>query len=174
MSLGSVSSYRRSIHIVGGILLVYALLVATHLGEFWPFSIYPMFSQAGNPWTRAVVRTVPDRAEAHSWDAVPFSDLPGEPYPVVPRGLNQNDIANYVSKTDTWTDQRLRGFRGLFEKSYDFSAPLLIMKVRGKLEGDSVSIQATPVMRLHRDTTVFNPSLASTPDESPALSSATP
>lgn len=165
--------YKNAIKVIGIVLAVYAVLVATHRGEFWPFSIYPMFSQAGNPWTRAVVRTVPERSEAHSWNAVPFSDLPGEPYPVTPRGLNQNDIANYVSKTDTWTTQRLRGFRSLFEENYDFSEALLVMKVRGELEDNAVSIEATPVMRLHRDTTFFNPSLPSTPEASSALSAVT-
>ena len=172
MSLGSEMPHRRSVRIVGATLLVYALLVASHLGEFWPFSIYPMFSQAGNPWTRAVVRTVPDEPEAHSWDAVPFTDLPGNPYPVVPQGISQNDVANYVSKTENWTEQRLNGFRSLFGKRYDFSKPLLVMKVRGALVGDSVSIKATPVMRLEQDTTFFNPSLSSSPaaDEPEALS----
>jgi hypothetical protein len=161
--------YHRSIRIVGATLLVYAVLVATHLGEFWPFSIYPMFSQAGNPWTRAVVRTVPDDPEAISWDAVPLSDLPGDPYPVLPKGINQNDVANYVSKTSAWTKQRVRGFRSLFEDNYDFARPLLVMKVRGELVGDSVSIRATPVLLMETDTTRFNPS---TP-LSPALDDAT-
>jgi hypothetical protein len=46
------------------------------------------------------------------------------------------------------------------------------MKVRGALVGDSVSIKATPVMRLEQDTTFFNPSLSSSPaaDEPEALS----
>ena len=172
MSLDAVTPYRRSIRIVGATLLVYALLVATHLGEFWPFSIYPMFSQAGNPWTRAVVRTVPADPDAHTWDAVPFSELPGDPFPVVPRGISQNDVSNYVSKTDTWTEKRLRGFRSLFGSDYDFSKPLLVLKVRGALESDSVSITATPVMRLENDTTLFNPSLSS--EMSASLSATTP
>jgi hypothetical protein len=46
--------------VIGIILLIYAVLVASHEGEFWPFSIYPMFSQAGNPWTRAMVIDVTD------------------------------------------------------------------------------------------------------------------
>ena len=170
----SMTLYRRSIRIVGATLVVYALLVATHLGEFWPFSIYPMFSQAGNPWTRAVVRTVPDDAEAVAWKAVPFSDLPGNPYPVAPKGINQNDVANYVSKTSAWTEQRVRGFRSLFESSYDFEKPLLVMKVRGALTGDSVSIQATPVMLLEGDTTRFSPSVPLAPSLEDATAQATP
>lgn len=31
-------------------MVVFAVLVGTHEGEFWTFSIDPMFSQAGNPW----------------------------------------------------------------------------------------------------------------------------
>ena len=167
-----VTPYHKSVRVVGATLLVYALLVATHLGEFWPFSIYPMFSQAGNPWTRAVVRTVPATPDAHTWDAVPFADLPGQPFPVVPKGISQNDVSNYVSKTDTWTEQRIRGFRSLFGNDYDFSKPLLIMKVRGALKNDAVSITATPVMRLEKDTTLFSPSLS--PDRLPPVSTSNP
>lgn len=150
--------HRRSIRIVGATLLVYAVLVATHLGEFWPFSIYPMFSQAGNPWTRAVVREVPESAQNASWDATPFTDLPGQAFSMVPRGISQNDVSNYVSKTSAWTPERLRGLRSLFEANYDFEQSLLIYKVRGSLQGDSVAISATPVMMMQRDTTRFNPS----------------
>lgn len=151
--------YKRAIQIVGTVLAVYALLVATHLGEFWPFSIYPMFSQAGNPWTRAIVRIVPEDVEDPSWEAVRLSELPGTPFAVGLHGLNQNDIANYVSKTEIWTPQRRRGFRSLFTSTYDFDKPLLVLKVRGTLSGDSVSVRATPVLRLERDTTRLHPSL---------------
>jgi hypothetical protein len=150
--------HRKSIRIVGATLLVYALLVATHLGEFWPFSIYPMFSQAGNPWTRAVVREVPDTPAENAWTETRLGSLPGEAFPVIPRGISQNDVSNYVSKTSAWTPQRLRGLRSLFEANYDFEQSLMVYKVRGRLEGDSVSISATPVMLMQRDTTRFNPS----------------
>ncbi len=152
--------YKRSIRIIGGVFVVYALLVATHLGEFWPFSIYPMFSQAGNPWTRAVVREMPDDVERlESWEAVPFQDLPGAAYPLVPRGINTNDVANYVSKTETWTPGRQRGLRSLFTKSQDLDQPLLVMRVRGALNSDSVSVRATPVMLVTQDTLDLHPDL---------------
>jgi hypothetical protein len=152
--------YRRSIRVIGVVLAVYALLVATHLGEFWPFSIYPMFSQAGQPWTRAVVREMPDDVDrVSSWDAVPFQDLPGAPYPLVPRGVNTNDVANYVSKVNTWTPARQRGLRNLFVKSQDLDRPVLVMRVRGVLQGDSVAVRATPVMLVTNDTLDLHPDL---------------
>ena len=167
-----MSLYSKSIRIVGITLLIYAVLVATHLGEFWPFSIYPMFSQAGNPWTRALVREVPDHAERLSWSATSLDDLPGTPFPVMEHGINQNDVANYVTKTSEWTDQRIRGFRSIFARSHDFDNPLLVYKVRGTLSGDSVSIEAMPVMLMERDTTRFRPSIQ--PSSTAGLSSSDP
>jgi hypothetical protein len=153
---------RRALRIVGGVLVVYALLVATHLGEFWPFSIYPMFSQAGNPWTRAVVRELPSQTDPDtlSWEAVSLQELPGAPYPVAPKGINQNDVANYVSKTDRWTDERVQGLRSLFTKGRTLSSPLLVLRVRGKLEADTVAVTATPVLLFEPDTTRLHPSPA--------------
>ena len=150
----------RALRVVGGVLVVYALLVATHLGEFWPFSIYPMFSQAGNPWTRAVVRELPSQADPDtlSWDAASLQDLPGTSYPVAPKGINQNDVANYVSKTDRWTDERVQGLRSLFTKGRTLSSPLFVFRVRGTLEADSVAVTATPVLLFAPDTTRLHPS----------------
>ncbi|MBB4070129.1 hypothetical protein GGQ18_002737 [Salinibacter ruber] len=164
---------KRALQIVGGVLVVYALLVATHLGEFWPFSIYPMFSQAGNPWTRAMVREMPSQTDPDtlSWDAVSLQSLPGASYPLAPKGINQNDVANYVSKTDQWSDERVQGLRSLFTKGRSLSAPLLVFRVRGELNSDSVGVAATPVLLFAPDTTRINPSpaartVASTPPPS--------
>lgn len=166
---------RKALRIIGIVLAVYALLVATHKGEFWPFSIYPMFSQAGNPWTRAVVREVPPETTAESidWSTVPFENVAGEPYPLAPKNINQNDVANYVSKTDDWTPGRVQGLRSLFTKNRTLTAPLLVYRVRGVLADDTVSVSATPVMLFAPDTTHLNPSpaartLGSTVAESPA------
>lgn len=152
--------HRKSMQILGGVLLVYALLVATHLGEFWPFSIYPMFSQAGNPWTRAVVREMPSDLDPDtlSWREVSLESLPGTAYPVEPRGINQNDVANYVSKTEEWTEERIQGLRSLFTKNRPLPSPLLVMRVRGEMDGDSVAVSATPVMLFAPDSTVLHPS----------------
>lgn len=57
-----MSTHKR---IIGIVLLINILLVSTHRGEFWPFSIFPMFSQAGNPWSRGVVENVRDTTRAN-------------------------------------------------------------------------------------------------------------
>jgi hypothetical protein len=157
-----MNAAKRSIRIIGGVLVVYALLVATHLGEFWPFSIYPMFSQAGNPWTRSIVRELPSQADPDtlSWEAVRLQDLPGRPYPLEPKGINQNDVANYVSKTETWTDERVQGLRSLFFKNRSLDASLLVYRVRGELVADTVSISATPVLLFTPSASHLNPSPA--------------
>ncbi|WP_263820788.1 hypothetical protein [Salinibacter sp.] len=151
---------KRALQIVGGVLVVYALLVATHLGEFWPFSIYPMFSQAGNPWTRAMVREMPSQTDPDtlSWDAVSLQSLPGASYPLAPKGINQNDVANYVSKTDRWTNERVQGLRSLFTKGRVLSSPLLVYRVQGTLVADTVAVTATPVLLFEPDTTRLHPS----------------
>jgi len=158
-----MSTYTKALRVIGIVLVVYGLLVATHRGEFWPFSIYPMFSQAGNPWTRSIVRKMPD-GETPSWESTSLQDLPGTPFPVQARGINQNDVANYVSKTDRWTRQRLQGLRGLFDDSYDFSSPLLVMKVRGQLVDDSVAVKATPLILYATDETHLHPSITVSSD----------
>lgn len=158
-----MNSYTKALRVIGAVLVVYALLVATHRGEFWPFSIYPMFSQAGNPWTRSVVRTMPD-GETPSWEATSLQNLPGAPFPLQERGINQNDVANYVSKTEEWTPQRVQGLRNVFAPTHDFSPPLLVMQVRGELVDDSVAVTATPLILYSADSTRLHPSIAGPPD----------
>lgn len=155
-----MSFQKRALRLVGFVLVVYALLVSTHLGEFWPFSIYPMFSQAGQPWSRAVVRELPSHASTGDMElgTMPMDSLPGTTYPLVPRGINQNDVANYVSKTTEWTDERIAGLRSLFDKRNTLSQSLLVARVRGSLVGDSVAVEATPVIIFAPDSTHLIPS----------------
>jgi len=153
--------YSRARSILLATLLVYGLLVATHEGEFWPFSIYPMFSQAGNPWSRAVVREVPDAA-AVPWTTVSsFEALPGTPFPLAEYGIDPIDLANFVSKTETWDVDRLDGLRTMFYDRVD-QQDLLVVRVNGRLAGqDTVALEYVPYVLMRTDTTALNPSLAS-------------
>ncbi|UXP30912.1 hypothetical protein N6H18_11175 [Reichenbachiella agarivorans] len=146
-----------------GSFLVYALLVATHLGEFWPFSVYPMFSQAGRPWNRSLVRDVDANMISSDdlWKEVKLGDLPGEPVPMVPLGISQNDMANMVSKTKVWDSDRVLGLRKLFDKYLDEKI-FLVFKAHGEKvdnEEEPVSVKFTPFILLSADTTIFNPNL---------------
>lgn len=142
-----------------GTLLVYALLVATHRGEFWPFSIYPMFSQAGNPWSRAVVRDISEDPDPVQWETTSLDSLPGRPFALRPNGVDNIDLANFVSKTETWTPKRVQGLRSLFT-SHLADRELLVMRVRGRMvEGDSVVVEFEPYVHMAPDSTALNPGL---------------
>ena len=150
---------RRALSALLGTLVVYTVLVATHAGEFWPFSIYPMFSQAGQPWSRAVVRDVSGTG-AVPWDTVVAHEaLPGTPFPLAEYGIDPIDLSNFVSKTTTWNPARVKGLRTMF---YDQSIErdLLVVRVNGRLAGaDSVALEFVPYVHVQADTVALNPHL---------------
>lgn len=154
---------RRASKLLLGTLLVFALLVATHRGEFWPFSIYPMFSQAGDPWSRAVVRDLSSDPSSLRWEAMSLNELPGHPFALRPNGVNNIDLANFVSKTDRWTPQRREGLRSLFRPHLP-EHDLLVMRVNGRMiQRDSVEVEFVPSVLITSDTTLLNPDLRSSP-----------
>lgn len=127
-----------------GVLLVYAVTVATNLGEFWPFSIYPMFSQAGNPWNRALVREIPPE-DSIRWEPSSLNDLPGLDYGVSSNNVDAIDLANFVSKTEVWNEQRVGALSMMLLAGKEEALRLQVFKVRAHLtEDDSVAIVATP------------------------------
>ena len=151
---------RKAFRVIAGVLVIYGLLVGFHEGEFWPFSIYPMFSQAGHPWTRALVRDLPETPPPEDlWQVTDFEGMPGEPLALVPRGLWQNDLANFVSKTKVWDRARIDGLRTMLGTGDLRQRTLLVMKMQGRLDGDDVTITATPFMLLTPDSVAFNPNL---------------
>lgn len=136
--------------------LIYALLVATHLGEFWPFSIYPMFSQAGHPWKRAIVRDVTNLENDTLWKSYNHQNLVGEAVPLDELNINTNDIANLLSKTEVWTPGKINGVRKLFLNELE-SKNLLLFQAKGELdEQDSVKVQFVPFIYMTQDTTILN------------------
>ena len=150
---------RRARRALLGTFFVYALLVATHLGEFWPFSIYPMFSQGGNDWSRAVVRSVPDTLDPDWRTATRAERLPGTGFPLTPHGIDPIDLSNYVSKTDAWTPERTTGLRTMFGDETERHT-FLVMRVNGRLtERDSVVVEYVPYALVQDRGVTLNPSL---------------
>lgn len=134
------------------------MLVATNEGEFWPFSIYPMFSQAGNSWSRSIVRI--EDPDAVTWDTLNVTDLPGNPYPLLEHGVDPIDLANFVSKTRHWDESRLRGLRRMFRIDESDVPPIVVYRVTGHItDGDSVQVVFIPYVALGSTTTRLNPSL---------------
>lgn len=141
------SFQKRSTRYLIGVFLVFGLLVAPHEGEFWPFSIYPMFSKAGNPWTRALVRDVTDTPDSLKWQSTDLQNLNGSPVALQDYGVDQIDFANFVSKTKEWTPRRKQALQVMFGKENIKERELMVMKVHGRLVGDdSVTVEAVPLL----------------------------
>ena len=142
--------------------MVYAALVASHRGEFWPFSIYPMFSGAGKPWTRALVREIepPVPGDSLLWQPARLSTLPGQPVPLDRHGIKQNDLANFVSKTTSWDITLQNGLRRMFSHPPLSDRHLLVMRAQGRLlEDDSIDVDLEPFLLLTPESLRFNPNL---------------
>lgn len=77
-----------------------------------------MFSRAGRPWSRAIVCDFSHETSTPRWTSVSAAQLPGEPFALLPHGIDPIDLANFVSKTETWDADRVRGLRQMF---YDVS-----------------------------------------------------
>ena len=147
---------RRAARALGWTLLVYAALVSTHEGEFWPFSIYPMFSRAGQPWHRVVAREVaPDAPVA--WAAVHSDSLPGRPFGLMTRGVEPIDLADLINKTDRWTPARINALRRLLHTEREHR--LIIVRADGELTDDEVVVGYRPFALVHRDTVRLHPDL---------------
>jgi len=149
---------QKSIRVTLISFLIYGALVATHEGEYWPFSIYPMFSQAGNPWTRALVRDITYVPDSLIWETTDLSSLQGEPVSMRKIGVDQIDYSNFVSKTKSWNEERIAALRTMLGEDYFVSSDWMIYKVKGKLIGnDSVSVAYIPYLMFSHDSTSFNP-----------------
>ena len=136
------------------LLVLYALTCAAHEGEFWPFSIYPMFSRAGHPWTRALVRGV--ERTPPPWETREIDALPGRPVALRDIGVFQNDLANYLARTPSWNEASVAGLASMFAADLEESN-LIVYRVEGRIAGGSPRIRATPVLCLTANGAMLNP-----------------
>ncbi len=141
--------------------LLSGILLATHEGEYWPFSIYPMFSKAGNPWTRAIVTDVSNVDSASVWQTTSLNEINGTVESILDAGVDQIDFSNFVSKTRNWDEKRVQALRTMLGEQHFYNEDWMIFKVRGQMVGDdSVTVQVTPYLLFKSDTTLFNPNLS--------------
>lgn len=139
-TVADVRSFRR---LTLRILLVAVLLLASHAGEFWPFSILPMFSHAGVPWTRTMVRDISgemlDDAAAAGAEATR-----GTPFPLASIGVAQNDLAKLVlGFGDTLDDDEAALLASMFAEARN-ARRLLLVRVTGSLSHDQVTLRHVP------------------------------
>ena len=141
-------------------LIIYALLMATHLGEFWPFSVYPMFSVAGKPWMRQISREIPVLPEENLWTEVVVKELPGKPFVVSQYGLNQADLSSFVKKTKVWDQEHVTELKAKFAQVLD-TTNIVVYNAKGifdKSQGE-VNITLKPVFYFSKDQSLMNPEL---------------
>lgn len=155
-----MNKFTRYKTILFSVLIINILLVATHEGEFWPFSIFPMFSQAGNPWSRGVVQQIDSLEDSTLWETKPRSQIQNRVLSLDSIGVDAIDYANFVSKTETWNAPRIQGLRDLLQIE-DYSGSMwMATQVKGYLtENDSVVVVAVPLLLVTPDTTYHNPDL---------------
>jgi hypothetical protein len=149
----------RSVKTLGLLFLLMTVLVATHEGEFWPFSIYPMFSQAGKPWSRAVVRDYSGVPDQTLWDPATIDSVRGEPFALRDHDIEGPDIANFVVKNRDWSVESRNAFRKIF-LDYLADRRLMLFRVDGRYEDNRFDVRATPVLLMSSDTTLVNPILS--------------
>lgn len=152
---------QKALKVLYVVLIINCVLVATHLGEFWPMSIYPMFSKAGQPWTRALVHDYTNVPDSTIWEMRSYDTLPGKNVSIRAMGVDQIDYSNFVSKTKTWDEKRVTALRFMLGEDQYQNKDLMIMKVNGRLIGDdSVGVEIVPYLLFKSDTTLFNPNLS--------------
>lgn len=140
-------------------LVISWILLACHEGEFFPFSIYPMFSGAGRPWSRALVRDVTHVEASAQWKTCDLRDLPGEAVALDPTGVETIDLADYINKTTIWTPQRLSGLRALFGAYPGSGRVWIIYRVTGHLIESGIMLHSVPHIRLAGDSITHHPTL---------------
>ena len=160
LRMTQISPARKANRAILALLVVSSALVATNLGEFWPFSIYPMFSQGGNNWSRTLVRGI-EPGQAVEWQPSTLDDLPGDPVGVRSYGVDPIDLANFVAKTQEWTEARVDALHRMFFRDSPADRRLLVFRVNGVLtDGDEVVVEAVPYVLLDSGNTQINPVLA--------------
>ena len=157
-----MKKYTKCKFILLATLALDVILVATHEGEFWPFSIFPMFSQAGNPWSRGVLERIENKNDSTIWDNKTISEIEHRVVSLDSIGVDAIDYANFVSKTENWNQKRIIALRDLLNIAEYPNAQWMATRVKGYLtEDDSVVVEAVPLFLFTPDTTYKNPNIFS-------------
>ena len=136
--------FRRLALSIAGIVTV---LLASHAGEFWPFSILPMFSGAGRPWMRVLVRDV----SAESGPITTAMARAGTPFPLASIDLSQNDLAKLVLGFGDTLDPEEASLLSTMFATPRRERRLLLVRVTGSLEGGKVSLHNAPFAVLDKE-----------------------
>lgn len=119
-------------------------------------SVFPMFSQAGRPWARVIVREL-NATEPLSWDTLQTpTALPGRPFPLNETDLDPVDLADFVMRTDLWEAPRRQALQRLFGAALE-GRHLLIVQVRSFPSSNGIQLYYIPLPVLTTDTIQVHP-----------------
>jgi endo-1,4-beta-D-glucanase Y len=138
---------KRATYSLAIVMVIFTITVATHEGEFWPFSIYPMFSQAGNPWNRALlVRLDNEEITQFDWKTVHADSLPGNVVALADIGADNIDFANFVGKTKDWSPDRVAALRTFLGMTVATDEAYVAYRIHGRRnEIGEVELMSHPV-----------------------------
>lgn len=163
-------TYKKTARILLGIFALQACLLATHLGEFWPFSIYPMFSKAGQTWTRALAKDVTAISPELYWHQPSnLQQLSGKPFALDEINIHQNDISNLLFKVKIWDDKAKETIKHLFSPALEKGKKIMVYKVNGSLSPNEsadkqVQFSYTPFILLTKDAAILSPQISKESD----------
>jgi hypothetical protein len=149
---------KKAIYLLAGILVAYIALTATHKGEFWPFSIYPVFSQGAHPWDYAVVRGVNLNSKGPVWTKKTVKQLRGDLIGLNHLGLTQTKLSVFLDQKWPPNETKIQLLRKYFKNKLS-DKNILIYKVHGQRTGKKSSFamtNCTPLILLKQDTTLLN------------------
>tara|TARA_E500000178_G_scaffold200736_1_gene198576 strand:- start:87 stop:443 length:357 start_codon:yes stop_codon:yes gene_type:complete len=75
------------------------------------------------------------------------------------RSIDKIDFSNYVGKTERWTPEVVSGIAKMFPDRPEQGTAWLVLKVRGRMDEGTVSVQGEPMVALTADTVVLSPNL---------------
>lgn len=138
---------KRATYSLAIVMVVFTVSVATHEGEFWPFSIYPMFSQAGNPWNRALLIRLDNEEITHfNWESANVDSLPGNVVALADIGADNIDFANFVGKTKEWSPERVSALRTFLGMSIATGEAYVAYRIHGlRNENGDIELKSYPV-----------------------------
>jgi hypothetical protein len=149
---------RRAASAVLAVLLLYAGLILTHRGEFWPFSAFPMYSTGRAAWSRPVLREVSQEAGPRTWQVTSLDRLPGRPFSLFEQGVQRGALRRAFRAPKTWQAEEIVALRSLVGEEGIRGRRLLLLDVRGTLApGDGVAVECVPLALLTEDATLVNP-----------------
>lgn len=138
------------------LVLAYGALVLTHRGEFWPFSVFPMYSRGMDSWSRPILLTLPEGEV--NWDDVTLETLPGEVLSMFEPGIQRIELREAFDETEEWDPEGIQGLRALIGEENIRGRHVLLVEARGTLvPEEGVHTVVVPMAVFTSDATMFNP-----------------